>query len=137
MKKILLLLAASLVLLVGCKKDGPQEGEPVADDIDDVTYKVICPKCNAIYFVTCTDPEGDWGEHSASEGRSDWTSISTPRGHWEVKNEAGHNITFMQNGTEKIIKFNCQTQGCNEVMTCKKDDFKPQAPDDPVIPILR
>ena len=104
---------------------------------DEVTYKVICPKCNAMYFVTCTDPEGDWGEHSASEGRSDWTSISTPRGHWEVKNEAGHNITFMQNGTEKIIKFNCQNQGCNEVMTCKKDDFKPQAPDDPVIPILR
>ena len=135
MKKILLLLAASLVLFA-CKKDGPQEVEPVTDDIDDVTYKVICPKCNAMYFVTCTDPEGDWGEHLFVEGSSYWTSISTPNGHWKVKNEAGHNITFMQHSTEREIQFKCQTQDCNEVMTCKKDDFKLPAPDDPVIPIL-
>ena len=139
MKKILLLLAASLVLLVGCKKDDPQEVEQVADGIpygDEVTYKVICPKCNAMYFVTCTDPEGDGGEHSASEGHIEWISHSKPTSHWEVKNEAGDDVTFMQHWKEIEIQFKCQTQGCNEVMTCKKDDFKLPEPDDSVIPIL-
>ena len=138
MKKILLLLAAFLVLFA-CKKDGPQEVEPVTDDIDDVTYKVICPKCNAIYFVTCTDPEGDWGkpQHSVSEGGTDWASHSTPTLHWEVKNEAGNNVTFMEYWPEEKIKFNCQTQGCKGVMECKRDDFKLPAPDDSVIPIIR
>ena len=50
MKKILLLLTASLVLFVGCQKE---DTEPVADSLFDVTKPFPCPECGAVYSVTC------------------------------------------------------------------------------------
>ena len=94
-----------------------------------VTKPVPCPECGAVYSVTCKNPDGKWGEH-IMYGFSDWASHSTPTLHWEVKNEAGDDVTFMEYWSEQK-KFNCQAQGCNGVMEFKRDDFKKQEPTGP------
>ncbi|MCQ2168355.1 MAG: hypothetical protein MJY69_06805 [Bacteroidales bacterium] len=116
MKKILLLILTSLVLFA-CQKE---DTEPVTDG--DVTKEVPCPECGAVYSVTCKSPDGRWKQLGFPG--IDWTSHSTPTTHWEVKNEAGNNVTFMEYWTEEKIKFNCQVQDCKGVMECNRESFK-------------
>ena len=127
MKKILLLLAASLVLFA-CQKE---DTEPVADGYGDVTKPVACPQCGAKYSVTCKNPDGRWEVHKYRG--TDWTSHSTPSTYWEVKNEAGDNVSFDEWKDQTKIKFNCQVQDCKGVMECNRESFKTQRPTIPTI----
>ena len=127
MKKILLLLAASLVLFAGCKKDGPQEGEPVADGYEPITKEVTCA-CGAVYSVTCKRPPSG-GIETILEGHY-WTHQTAPTDMWEVLYKSNNNavVPFDEWDNKQEIKFNCQAQDCNGVMECYRESFKTQKP---------
>ena len=134
MKKILLLILSSLVLFAGCKKDGPQEGEPVTDGYEPITKEVTCA-CGAVYSVTCKRPPSG-GIQEKILGGNVWISQTAPTAMWEVLYKSNDNavVPFDELLNEQGIKFNCQAQGCNGVMECYRQSFKPQEPDIPDFP---
>ncbi|MCQ2183575.1 MAG: hypothetical protein MJY89_09300 [Bacteroidales bacterium] len=125
MKKILLLLAASLVLYA-CEKDGPQEVEQVADLREDTT-EVTC-ECGATYSVTCFLPDYIHAGFGPTPGF--WNTRTAPTFMWEVLNKSNNNavVTFDEWDDYSKIKFECQTEGCNEEMTFYKNDFRKELP---------
>ena len=122
MKKILLLLAASLVLFA-CQKE---DIEPVANG--PVTHEYTCPKCGAKYSVTCKGPNIQTMTSSpvvSFEEDDIWTLITNPSwGEWTVADESGQNVPHYEAYKGYYMYFICT---CGEKSkNFKKDEFKPQ-----------
>ena len=120
MKKILLLLAASLVLFTGCKKEDPEEGEDRYSFY--VTKEVPCPECGAKYSVTCKDPNSG-GTIIGHVGGDDWKLCPDPLyGDWVVTDESGQNVPYYEYWDYTKMYFICT---CGEKSKeFKNDDFK-------------
>ena len=120
MKKILLLLAASLVLFA-CQKEDQQQEE---NGLGSVTHEYTCPNCGAKYSVTCKNPEFK-GIPYISAGGDDWSLITNPsRGEWTVTDESGQNVSHYEYRTSYYMYFICTCEEKSKEF--KKDDFRTQ-----------
>ena len=108
MKKILLLLAASLVLFTGCKKEDTDLMENV---VPSVTQEYTCPNCGAKYSVTYKR-----GTTYSSVSGQDW-KLNPPEGIWTVKDESGQNVSHYEYYNYTKMYFICT---CGE----KSKEFK-------------
>ena len=120
MKKILLLLAASLVLFTGCQKEDLQQEE---NGFGSVTHEYTCSKCGAVYSVTCKHP--NISPAAGSTGGDDWTLITNPsRGEWTVTDESGQNVSHYEALAGYYMYFICT---CGEKSKkFNKEEFKTQ-----------
>ena len=120
MKKILLLLAASLVLFTGCQKEDPEEG---ANGLGPATQEYPCSKCGAKYSVTCKGPEIKGIPIPASG--DDWKLITNPSwGEWTVTDESGQNVPRYEYWNYKKMYFICTCGEKSKVFNI--DEFKTQ-----------
>ena len=119
MKKILLLLAASLVLFTGCKKEDTE----LMENGLSVTHEYTCPNCGAKYSVTCKGPEIKGIPIPASG--DDWKLITNPSwGEWTVKDESGQNVPHYEYWNYKKMYFICT---CGEKSKeFNREEFKTQ-----------
>ena len=117
MKKILLLLAASLVLFTGCQKEDPEEG---ANGLGPATQEYPCSKCGAKYSVTCKYPNIRGAVIFV--GGDDWMLYTNPSwGEWTVTDESGQNVSHYEALAGDCMYFICTCGEKSKVFT--KDDF--------------
>lgn len=118
MKKILLLILTSLVLFA-CQKEDLQQEE---NGSGPVTQEYTCPKCGAVYSVTCKNPNH---KRVAFDDGNNWKLYTNPSwGEWTVTDESGQNVSHYEALSGEKMYFICTCEEKSKEF--KKDEFQTQ-----------
>ena len=118
MKKILLLLAASLVLFTGCKKEDTE----LMENGPSVTHEYPCSKCGAKYSVTCKSPNM---RRPSTDDENVWILYTNPSwGEWTVVDEFGQSVPRYEASHGKYMYFICTCEEKSKEFNI--DEFKTQ-----------
>ena len=117
MKKTLLLILTSLVL-IACQKEDQQKEE---NGLGPVTHEYTCSKCGAKYSVTYYNPVST----VIPAGGDDWRLVTNPSwGKWTVADESGQNVPYYEYRDYTKMYFICTCEEKSKVFN--KDEFKTQ-----------